>query len=305
MMPCVAWYIERMPPAVAPASIAAWSAGALDRELVGDAELLVARVAGDAILLGAFQRRSDVSTELDVFRRASGGAAVRLGVGSLYVGLALRRHDALVACEAARMVNRYVRPLLRALTKCGAKAEYTGRDWVGVLHRPAGMVGFAHDATSGRALVEAVVGVTTPFAIEERASFLGKRPGTVVEIVGRDVGLDRIESAVAEAYPTATSTATSIATSIATDLPWTATATIPIGLLAAGRDASGTLRLGGDLMASRDAVASLEAHLAELAPDAAQSNIAAIIDATLGAPGVVVEGVTSLESVLDVILRGR
>jgi hypothetical protein len=289
-----------MPPPVAPAHIAAWSAGALDHALGGDAELLVARVASEAVLLGAFQRRSEIVTALDVFRRGSGGAAARVGQGSLYIGLALRRHDALIACEPSRMVNRYVRPLLKALTKCGAKAEYTGRDWLSVHHRPAGTVGFAHDASSGRALFEAVIAMTTPFALGDRRSFHGKEAGTLVDIV------ERIALAVAEAYATATATATdSPWTAIATDSPWTAIATVPIGIVGAGRDATGALRVGGELMASRDAMANLEARLARLTADAAEGDVAAAVNATLAAPGVVVDGVTSLASILEVILRAR
>ena len=87
------------------------------------------------------------------------------------------RH-ALVACDEAHLVNRYVRPLLRALTKCGALAHFFGRDWISVRHRPAAWVGFAHDRASGRAVIEAFVARETPFALEPRASFLGKEPGT-------------------------------------------------------------------------------------------------------------------------------
>src|SRR5262245_15360701 len=120
---------------LAPREIAACSRAALDRALAHDAELVIARASSDAVLLGAFQRGTEVDTPLAVFRRGSGGAALRVGEGTLWVSLALARPSALVACENAKIVNRYVRPLLREITKLGAPARYFGRDWISVAQR--------------------------------------------------------------------------------------------------------------------------------------------------------------------------
>jgi hypothetical protein len=59
--------------------------------------------------------------------------------------------------------------------------------------------------------------------------------------------------------------------------------------------------VGGDLLVSRDAMAHLEARL----PDANDDEVARVLDVTLGAGGVALDGVRSLSSLRDVILRAR
>ena len=78
--------------------LAAASQSALDVPLADEAELWIARPSEDAIALGAFQRSSGASGHL-VVRRGSGGPAVRMGEGTLWVALLLPRVDALVACD--------------------------------------------------------------------------------------------------------------------------------------------------------------------------------------------------------------
>jgi hypothetical protein len=295
---------------LAAARIAAASRAALAHPLALDAELWVTACADDAIALGAFQRGVDAPPGALV-RRGSGGPAVRLGPGTLHVALVLPRPDALVACDAPRLVNRYVRPLLRALTKVGHMAHYFGRDWVSVRHRPAAWIGFAHDASTGRSMVEAFVAVSTPFALDpSRASFLGKEPATLASL-GDAVAMARLADAVIAAYAGAYGHAAVDAGPIPdgapdegdlrADPPWAATDEGPIGTIGAGRDGRGVLRVGGDLMASRDAIAALEAQAAGVAVE----DLGRVVDAALGAPGVVVEGVASLASVRDVIARAR
>jgi len=130
-----------------------------------DAELILATPRDEAILLGAFQRSTEVRTGQPLYRRGSGGAAVQLGPGSVWLRLALSRVDALVSCTPEKLINRYVRPLLRALSKCGPPASHFGRDWISADHRPIAMVSFAHEARTGRASFESVIAVTTPFAV--------------------------------------------------------------------------------------------------------------------------------------------
>src|ERR1019366_10134304 len=69
-----------------------------------------------------------------------------------------------------------------------------------VAHRPVAWVGFAHDATTRRTLFEAFVAVRTPFALAERASFLGKPQGTLEAIAGTAVDEGRLIQAIADAY---------------------------------------------------------------------------------------------------------
>jgi len=296
--------------------LSAMSAAALDVPLAGgeDPELWVHEVTSEATVLGAFERNLDPASG-DVARRGSGGPAILVGPGTVHVALLLGYPGALVACEPAKLVNRYVRPLLRALTKVGATAHYFGRDWISVSHRPAGWVGFAHDARSRRALVEAFVAVETPFAVASRASFLGKEPGTLASILGRTLPSARIVEAVVEAYgsaygrsleavpstpPDALASSASHAVE-ALDAPWQATCEEVIGTIGAGKDRGGTFRLGGALLASRDAVAEVAERARAIGPSV--DELGAMVDAVLRAPGVAIDGVRSLESIRDVLFR--
>jgi hypothetical protein len=290
----------------------AWaSRAARDAPLADEAELWLGRSDEDAVILGAFQRNTTRAPAPRVVQRGSGGPSVHLGAGTLWVALLLPRADALVACDEAHLVNRYVRPLLRALTKCGALAHFFGRDWISVRHRPAAWVGFAHDRASGRAVIEAFVARETPFALEPRASFLGKEPGTLAEIVGAPVEETRLAEAIVAAYADAYGRTAidrgqlppgdASEEALLEEPPWAATVEEAIGLLGAGSDARGHFRIGGDLLVSRDALAALEAALVGASDD----DVSAAVDATLGAQGVALDGVRSLTSVRDVILAAR
>jgi hypothetical protein len=273
-----------------------------------DAELVVAVPADEAVTIGAFARTVDASARgLPILRRASGGAAAYVGPGTVWTQLALARPDALAAGEADKILNRYVRPILRAITaQTGKPARYYGRDWVALEGRPVAMVAFGHDAGTGRAVFEAVVAVNASFATSDaRASFAGKPPGTLSGIAGRRIETDAVAQAVLDAYR-ALATASeerdverARASAVSGDLPWLATREEAIGIVAAGRDVTGRLRVGGELMASRDAVARLEDALAS--PDRDRIDLEAAIDASLTAPGVVTFGVRSLASIRDVV----
>ena len=282
-----------------PASmLAAQSRAALDRTLRCPAELWVAIAEDHTVVLGAFQRGIGLPEGLPLVRRGSGGAEVRVAPGTVHVLLALQSPSALVACDEKRIVNRYVRPLLRALTRTGHLAHYFGRDWVSVEHRPTAWVGFAHDASTKRTAFEAFVAVNAPFALRARPSFQGKEPGT---LPGADPA--RLAEAIAEAYgrdaePLSLDPAqvTDDAEDLRDDPPWAATRNEVIGIVGAGRDAGGTLRVGGDLLVSRDALARLEERI--VVPGA---DIGSVVDETLANGGVALEGVRSLASIRDVV----
>lgn len=291
--------------------VARLSRAALDRPLRRPAELCVSVVADDALLLGAFQRAASLAfaPPWPLLRRASGGPEVRVGPGTVHVAVALAHPGALAPCDEKRIVNRTVRPLLRALTRMGLVAHYFGRDWVSVAHRPVAWVGFAHDAGTRRTLFEAFVAVRTPFAVAERASFLGK-PHATLESAGQGGPVDpaRVADAVVEAYARdaapvelAWPPPLPAEDDVPADPPWAATAEEAIGTLGAGPDARGVFRVGGDLLVSRDALARLEARAAT----APLADLPRAVDETLAAPGVALDGVRSLASVLDVIARAR
>ena len=299
--------------------IAAHSRAALDRPLAHAGELWTAVARDDGLLLGAFQRASSTPEAGTRWRRGSGGPAVGLGPGTVHVALALAHPGALTACDEKRIVNRSVRPLLRALTRVGATAHFFGRDWVSVDHRPAAWVGFAHDATTRRTLFEAFIAVRAPFHVADRPSFLGKSPGTLDAIVGKPIEPQRLLDAIVEAYvaawavlPIETAPPETLDRQHADDLalagpesadepPWAANVEEAIGTLGAGPDARGVFRVGGDLLVSRDALARLEARSPQVPDDA----LGALVDELLAAPGVALDGVRSLTSLRDVIALGR
>ena len=297
-------------------AVAAHSRAALDRPLAHPGELWVAVVRDEAVVVGAFERALEPLAGANVegavplpprLRRGSGGPSVRVGPGTVHVALSLSHPGALTASDEKRIVNRSVRPLLRALARVGALAHFLGRDWVSVHHRPAAWVGFAHDATTRRTLFEAFVAVRTPFA-DARPSFLGKAPGALDAIVGARIDPQRLVEAIIQAYPSAwAADAVEIAPpeppagdgDVLAEPPWAATSEEAIGLLGAGPDAGGVFRVGGELLVSRDALARLEARVVEAAVD----DVGRVVDEALAAPGVALDGVRSLDSVRDVILR--
>jgi len=290
----------------------AMSRSALDRPLACDAELSVVALTTAATVLGAFQRHHGLPTDLPLVRRVSGGPHVRIGPGTLHVLLALSDPTALMPCDARRLVNRYVRPLRRALTKAGALTHYFGREWISAGHRPVGQVGFAHDSRTGRAVFEAFVAVSTPFALAGRASFLGKEPVTLDALVDRAIDVEALATRIVEAYADEAerSERTALAAGEAPvepwiDPPWAAIAEEAIGDVCAGQDARGVLRLGGDLLASRDALVRVADSVAGLPDDASVDAIGAVVDAELTASGVAVDGVRDLASIRDVLRRAR
>jgi hypothetical protein len=290
-------------------------ADALDRPLEREAELTVTEMSNEAFVLGAMQRGYGAPKEAPLVRRVSGGALVRVGPGTIHVVLALASPSAIFPCDAARVNNRYVRPLLRALTKSGAAAAYFGRDWVSVRHRPAGAVGFAHDARTGRAVFEAFVAVRVPFAVA-RPSFLGKIPGTLEELCDRTFDSAALARGIADAYVAAAGgTAVELPArpalpasepdlALRAEPPWTSCVEEVIGAVCAGRDASGVLRLGGDFMASRDAVARLEASVAAL-PQATREAVGRLVNEAFASGGASIAGVRDLASVRDVLWEAQ
>jgi hypothetical protein len=285
---------------------------ALDRPMSFDVELTLAVARDDAWVLGAMQRGHDAPGGAPLVRRVSGGGLVRVGPGTVHVLVTLARTTALYAVDAARLMNRYVRPLLDALTRSGAPAAYFGRDWISVKHRPAAAVGFAHDAGTGRAAFEAFVATRTPLSIP-RASFLGKAPGTLEELAGRRIDAERLARAVPDAYARVSGGALHEMTArpvgqakasegeLRDELPWAACVEEAIGPVCAGRDGSGVLRLGGDLMASRDAVARLEASVASLGPIATREQIGDLVTEAFAAEGATLFGVKDPGSVRDAL----
>jgi len=287
-------------------SVAAASISAMERPL-GGPEIEV-NVANDAIVLGAFQRASEIGdTKIGpIAQRASGGAAVRVGDGTVHLALALPTIDALVVdCTPQKILNRYVRPLLKAITRVSIIASYFGRDWVSAGHRPCAYVAFAHDSSSQRTMFEAFVAVRTPFALGPRASFMGKEPATLGEIAKKTIDPENVAEEIVRAYASAYALevedrpiddeprVASEADLLARP-PWLARVDEAIGPIFADKT-----HIGGEFMASRDAVNLLHIAL-RVGADPPRA-----IDEAFKNPAVALEGVRSLRSFHDAIARAR
>ena len=279
-----------------PSRLAGFSCSWSDRAAV---VLSVKVPSEDALVVGAFERARSGAV-----RRGSGGASAHVGPGSVWLSLSLPSPASLVPCTADKLVNRHVRPLLRALTKTTSlPASYFGRDWISMKQRPVGLVAFAHEAATGRSLFEAIVAVSTPFATA-RASFIGKAPATLEELAGRSIVPSVLAHAIAEAYGIPDAVVGDGPTVIEPpEPPWSATREEAMGTLGAGRDASGRLRLGGDLMASTDAVRRLEDGVAALPADAPPDAFGALVEEAFTTRGAVLFGVRSLASIRDVLVE--
>lgn len=294
------------------AALAGLSATALDRPLAARGELIVATAATEAVLLGALQRRCETRAgEVPIFARGSGGAAVRVGAGTVWVQLALEEPSAFVPCDASRLVNRYVRPLLAAIVTPAGAARYFGRDFISLASRPIGVVGFAHDAASGRAFFEALVAVRGELAVDPaRSSFMGRAPASIADLAPDASSPSALAARIATRYASAFGEGSSLeppevrhASEVPHAPPWTAEAEDAIGRVAAARDPDGALRVGGEWLASRDGVRALEAALADsrAAIDATEAHELAASALTSG--GRTVEGLRSFDVLGDVIAR--
>ncbi|HEY1957684.1 MAG TPA: hypothetical protein VGH28_18820 [Polyangiaceae bacterium] len=253
--------------------IAGASRDAMTRAMRADAELAIAFAREDAVLLGAFQRACDGPPGAIV--RGTPGGAVRIGPGTLHVMLALTRLD----CDETKILNRHVRPLLRAIG-----GRYFGRDWVDLGGHPVAHVGFAHSRATGRTVVEAFVSMRTPLD-GARATYLGKSPTTL-----DPADDEKLVAKIIAAYGVPLFEPAPVAPSPADETPWVASIDEAIGPIRAGRDASGCMRVGGEFMASFDAIADLEDRLSRA------EDVRPAVDAAFTAPHTALFGVRSLES---------
>lgn len=306
---------------------AALSGASLARPLVADAELGVFALSGQGTVLGAFQRLDELAprsesdgvdavTEsapsLVAFRRASGGPAIAASDGLVWVQLALSRPGALVPCSAAQVVNRYVRPLLRALTRLGATSSYFGRDWISTGHRPTAWVGFAHERSTGRSLFEAFVPVRSPWRSGTHASFDGKAPWTLEEALGKHVHVahvcDVVASSYRDAYDAGAASVDLPAVTAALEdfdpSPWQARRDEAIGPIYAGRDREGRMRVGGEPMVARDAMESFTRALDALEASErtpSSDDLGRLVDEHFAPADAALFGVRSLTSIRDVL----
>lgn len=271
------------------------------------------------LVLGAFQRPSQLTLPPDraLVRRASGGGAVRVGPGTVHLVLTLPKVDALLDARPETLVNRHVRPLLRALGRLGAPGFFGGRDFVSVTRAPVAWVGFAHDAASGSALFEAFVAVTEPFAGPELLGargltpFRGHAPQTLAALATLRLTGDapQVASVLLATYddvlgplPRLERDAADLrAPADAEGAPWDATVDEAVGLL--GADAEPP-RFGGDFFASEGLVATLE-RAAAAAPGDDEDRLWQALESALQETPGALEGLRSRRSLAQVLVAAR
>lgn len=270
------------------------SLSATTRAIEGDAEIETRVLEKDEVVLGAFQRACEVKTDLPISRRASGGAAVRCGPGTVHVVVAVPAPEA-----PNKILNRLVRPLLKAVTKQSIVTSYFGRDWISAAHRPVGYVCFAHHSKTERTVFEAFVATKTPFALGPRASFQGKDPTEVAIDPAKLV--EGIIAAYARAWMLDVERKPIDDAPVLPSLDepeWLAKVDEAIGPVYADRT-----HLGGELMASSDAMERLHERLRTTSDDF--DAIGEAIDAELKNEAVAMEGVRQLRSLQIAVAKAR
>lgn len=218
--------------------------------------------------------------------------------------LSLASADALVPCTPASLVNRHVRPVLRALG-----GAFFGRDWIAgpreLSRRPIAFAGFAHHAESGRAALEVIVPGADDWCEPSRASHRGLAPAHLTDPV-------RFAEAIVRAFETTFGSALGAARDDPADAappadtaPWGASLDEAMGPLRAGRDAGGELRFGGEIFASADRVDALGPAIdaaITAAPADPSASVGALVDAAFTEGGGVIVGVSDLANVRAVLL---
>jgi lipoyl protein ligase-like protein len=138
----------------------------------GDAAITASLLEGPAVVLGALQRAGRIvdlaacaTAGTVVYRRCTTGTAVYIGSRAVLWTLALPHVAALQADATLRtLLNRNVRGFLRGLSRGGAPAQYFGREWIAIHHRPAALLGFEVLA-DGRIVIEVFAGLDATIAL--------------------------------------------------------------------------------------------------------------------------------------------
>lgn len=290
-------------------------------------KLCISTVTKPEIVLGAFQRAASalhikraVDLGYAISRRRSGGPAVVMSPGDLHMAFVLPQAAALMGCEPSRLVNRYIRPLLPALSALGAPATYLGRDWVTVAKIPAAWVGFAHDPVSQACLLEVFISVRSAFSLPPQLDayptrtspwFLGKMPKPLEEIFKRRLDVASIAEKIVVTYQETFKGRIDLATwedSLLRDYtvdqqpPYSAYLEETIGFLCAAKE-NDKIVLGGDLFASEgalDRMAEAAQNVVETLGLDSEALTAAMLESL---DGCVIDGIARGESFAELIAK--
>jgi hypothetical protein len=301
------------------------------------AVVLAASLRGEAYALGSRQHLEDAlapSLHGRATRRATGGPAAYAGEGVTYVALALAHASVLMDCPPDRVLNRNVRPFLAALRELGGVAHYFGREVLSVERRPAALLGWTR-TEDGRVLIEAFLGIERSFALADAELGLvpeGRMQGKAPITLGgrlRDASPQALARALAGACARAAGLAceelapnelgcAEAGSPDSASMPrprslegdaglrWSTPRAVPIGFVRAGlsldaaRDVAHAA-LAGDFYEDEGAPERLDAALRGGPPTAERLRDA--LNATYGSGGAVIEGLSSLQPVLEAFLE--
>lgn len=211
--------VAQLPP-TEPARFSRLARGLLE-EPGAEPVLLLAPLAGEAVLLGRHQRAASAlrlsatrQAGLPLVRRAGGGRSLQVGVGALALLVVVPPGASLVAGPFGvdKVMNRYVRGLLGGLRPSGARAAaWFGRDSVSSDGQRVAVVsqeGSAEGVTALEALVAVSRDLSLPPALagypehaDPRAG--GPAPATLAGLGGRPVAPEEVADRVARAYAAA------------------------------------------------------------------------------------------------------
>lgn len=179
---------------------------------------IISRLTGQAVSLGRFQNpASALNVEecerrgIQIYRRLTGGRACWFGEGVLSLSLILPHPSALLTTETiqpAKVINRYVRGVLRGLTSLGLNALYYGGDFLAVNGKDAGGLGLEAVET-GAVLFHALIGLARDCALPEGLSNYppfhpprGKahEPTCLRRELGREITAEEVVEAILKGY---------------------------------------------------------------------------------------------------------
>lgn len=261
----------------------------------------------DALSIGCFDRpisppplaRPPAPTTF--VRRETGGKSANVGPGLVRVLVRFAmdtpapegsREGPLFVPDAPRILNRAVRPLLRALRKLTPLVHYFGRDVISVridgARHDIAAVGFAHDGATGQGVLEALLSVRPG---------LSPRPDVAPlpdVLVGLPAGWERtLCDLISSSYERegATRTALSPLPEVDASMTWDHTEVVPPVGMRVGVSFD-PLSVGGDFFGSSDWLRAIGDALAHVPRPTTADAIRAVFDvASPSASGGVLLGI--------------
>lgn len=298
----------------------------LARDSAAD-HLLVADLAGESALLGAYQRvgRSRESHEV---RGLCGGRSVFAGAGVTVLFAAISELGAWLGDEGPglsgpRLLNRLVRGVLAGLSAAGVAASYPGRDFVVADGAQVAQLALSR-GDGGSHWFQAALGRSRSHSTKERApEFPGLPPLPSARALGLEADaladalargfelrfgleLERAQLSRGEAEEVEVTPLPALADPELAGLHAGGAVATPIGELEAHASLApdGSLsrvRLRGDWMAAPAAVRELEESLEGLSPSAPR--VRELCARWLSAPAHLVVGVTDPAAIAEAIAR--